>query len=276
MRSTVTLALFALAACQSPSPTDTAATTLPDTMSLAAPPATGGVIPAPFLGVWDENDTTCSESFSMTRFTISPNEIEWFGGTGDVTAVRGTGGRIEVDLSYVAEGSPTGEPEPKTTTLSLDDAGQLSLGLGDGREGLFRCSDDHTSVEGSLPNKEGDQTVAVRFSLGTTSMTLSDTLRAFALHDYLVRASNGQQLTAALRANGPGVPGVIVIREDTYGGPSGDFETVAPGEQRTTGSGYEWAGALPTGGTYRVRVAHSGPAANGGTVSPYTLTIEVE
>lgn len=118
--------------------------------------------------------------------------------------------------------------------------------------------------------------MVLRFAPGATSATVSDTLRAFVLHDHLVRASAGQRLTATLRADGPGVPAAIVIREDTYRGPGGNFETVAPDQQGTTGGGYEWAGALPTAGTHRVRVAHSGPAANGGAVSPYTLTVGVE
>ena len=272
MRPVLALSLFALAACQSPAPTGSA--TPPDTVP--AETATGDTIPARFVGVWDEGAATCAESFSMTRFTVSPSVVSWFGGRGDVTAVRGGGDRVEVDLSYVAEGSATGQPEPTTTALSLDDAGRLSLGLGGGRDGLVRCGDEATPIEGTPPTAEGDQTVAVRFSPGATSMTLTDTLRSFALHDYLVRASGGQQLTATLRADGPGVPTVIVIREDTYGGPRGDFETVAPDRQGTTGGGYQWTGALPSAGAYRVRVAHSGPAANGGAVSAYALTIGVE
>lgn len=272
MRSVLALSLFALAACQSPAPTDSAMP--PDTAP--AETTTEDAIPAPFVGVWDEEATTCAESFSMTRFTVSPSVVSWFGGRGDVTAVRGGGDRVEVDLSYVAEGSATGQPEPTTTALSLDDAGRLSLGLGGGRDGLVRCGDEASPIEGTLPTAEGDQTVAVRFSPGATSMTLTDTLRTFDLHDYLVRASDGQRLAATLRADGPGVPTVIVIRESTYRGPERDFETVAPDEQGTTDGGYEWAGTLPAAGAYRVRVAHSGPAANGGSVSAYALAIRVE
>lgn len=116
-----------LAACQNPAPTDTAE------------------VPDPFLGTWDENAAACSQSFSMTRFTVSPIEIYWFGGRGEVTGVSGDDSRIEVDLAYIAEGSPLGEPEPLATMLSLDDADQLSLGLGGGREGLVRCDEANVS-----------------------------------------------------------------------------------------------------------------------------------
>lgn len=236
----------------------------------------GPTIPEAFLGTWDEDAAACGESFSMTRFTVSPTEIYWFGGTGDATAVRGDSDRVEVDLSYVVEGSATGEPEPTTTTLGLDDTGRLSLGLGGGREELVRCGEVADRIEVDPPTTSNDQTVALRFAPGASSATITDTLRTFALHDYLVRAAAGQQLTATLRADGPGVPTVIVIREDTYRGPEGDFETVAPNEQGTTDGGYEWTGVLPANGTYRVRVGHSGPAANGGVVSPYTLTVGIE
>ena len=273
MRSVLTLILLTLAACQDPAPADTAVSTPPDDTTSVETTGAGDTIPTPFLGSWDEDAAACAESSSMSRFNVSPTEIYWFGGTGDVTGVRGDGDRIEVDLSYVTEGSPTSEPEPTVTALSLDDAGRLSLGLGGGREGLVRCGEaiDRNGLEPAAPGE--DQTVAFRFAPGATSATVSDTLRAFVLHDYLVRASAGQRLTATLRADGPGVPVVIVIREDTYRGPEGDFETVAPDEQGTTGDGYGWAGVLPAAGTYRVRVAHSGPAANGGAVNQYTLTV---
>ena len=281
MRPTLTLvSLVVLAACQSPAPADTTPTP-PDTATTVEPAA--DTIPTSFLGVWEEQGAACAESFSMTRFTVSPTGIDWFGGTGEVTGVRGDGDAIEVDLSYVAEGSPTGEPEPVTTALSLGD-GRLSLDLGGGRAGLVRCEDGTDRGYGSYgddgaghpPAADGDQTVSLRFAPGATSARVSDTLRTFALHDYLVRTAAGQRLRATLRAEGPGAPSVLVIREDTYRGPEGAFDSIAPDEQGATDEGYEWTGTLPAGGLYRVRVAHSGPAANGGKVSPYALTVEIE
>lgn len=141
MRSITVLFILTLAACQSPGPTDAATATPSDTTTPTETAAVEKAISAPFLGVWDEHDAACAESFSMSRFTILPTEISWFGGTGDVTAVRGDGDRVEVDLAYIAEGSPTSEPEPTTTTLSMSDADRLSLGLGGGREGLVRCGE---------------------------------------------------------------------------------------------------------------------------------------
>lgn len=273
MRLPLTVVVLALAACQSPETEGTTAP--PDDTAPAEPAAT--TIPDPFLGSWDQDAAACGESFSMSRFDVSPTGIDWFGGTGDVTGVSGGGDRVEVRLAYVAEGAPSSEPEPTTTALSLDGAGRLSLDLGGGREGLVRCGEaaDRNDLAPAAPVE--DQTVALRFAPGETSATVSDTLRAFVLHDYLVRASAGQRLAATLRADGPGVPTVIVIREDTYrGGPEGAFKTVAPDEQGTIPSGYEWVGGLPDDGTYRVRVAHSGPAANGNAVSPYALTVQVE
>ena len=274
-------AALLLAGCQRRSdPAAAAPVTAP--VALPAPPATADAIPGAFLGTWDTDATACAESFSMTRFTVSPEEVSWFGGTGGVTAVRGDGDRAEVDLAYVAEGSPTGEPEPTTTTLALADGGQLSLGLGGGREGLVRCAEGtdrgsgaYQAGGGTPPRPDGvDQAVSLRFAPGTASATVSDTLRASALHDYLVRASAGQRLAATLRASGPGAPRPFVIRESTYRGP-GDFDVV-PNDAGVTASGPTWTGRVPASGVYRVRVAHSGPSANGGTVSPYALTVRIE
>ncbi len=40
-------------------------------------------------------------------------------------------------------------------------------------------------------------------------------------------------------------------------------------------SGWVWEGDLPSDGVYRIRVIHSGPAANQGAVSPYALDINI-
>lgn len=269
--------LLTLSACQKSTTADVAKVSGTDTSPATA--TTGSTIPDQFIGTWDKDAAGCSQSksSSFTQVTVSPTEIYWFGGRGDVIAVRGDSNQVEADLAYQMEGSPTGEPEPTTTTISLDVADQLSVGLGGDLNGLIRC--DETAAPGSvLPSSgEDDKTVTIQFSPGATSATFSDTLRTFALHDYLVRAANGQRLAATLRAEGPGVPGIIVIREDTYRD-RGNFETVVPEEQGTTddGNGYQWTGALSADGVYRVRVAHSGPAANGGKISPYSLTIKVE
>ena len=120
----------------------------------------------------------------------------------------------------------------------------------------------------------GDTIQAVRFDPGTSEATVADTLGGFALHDYLVRASAGQRLTADLRTAGPAV--VLVIVEATYD-PEGGFDTVQPDEpDDAVEPGFSWSGTLPRDGTYRVRVAHSGPAANGGATSPYALTLRIE
>ena len=133
MRVLLALSL-ALAACQPAS--DPADTPAPDAPPEPAP--SGDTIPEAFLGAWDEDAAVCEDGSSMSRFTVTPDGIDWFGGTGDVTAVREGADRVEVDLAYVMEGSPTGR-EPRTTELRLDDAGRLSLGLGGGRDGLVRC-----------------------------------------------------------------------------------------------------------------------------------------
>ena len=135
MRALLALS-FVLGACQGQPATDAS-----DPSDPAAPPEptpSAETIPDAFLGAWDEDATACANPSSQSRFTVTPDGIDWFGGTGDVTAVRGSGDRVEVDLSYAMEGSPTGA-EPRTTELRLDDAGQLSLGLGGGRDGLVRC-----------------------------------------------------------------------------------------------------------------------------------------
>ena len=271
------LCLLALSACQNSTSADVAEET--GTITLPEPETTGTTIPDRFVGTWDKDAAGCNESksSSFTQITVSPTEIYWFGGRGDATAVRGDGNQIEADLAYQAEGSPTGEPEPTTTTVSLDAANRLSVGFGGDLNSLIRCDEVTAPGEVSSAVEEDDKTVTVQFSPGATSATFSDTIRTFALHDYLVQAVNGQRLSATLRAEGPGVPGVIAIREDMYRG-QGDFETIEPEEQGTTndGNGYEWVGVLPADEVYRIRVAHSGSAASGGKISLYSLTIEIE
>ena len=231
MRRPLALAVL-LAACQSPAPDPAASPEgAPAEAPPAEPPASDLAIPDPFVGTWDEDAGACAASFSMTRFSVSPTGIDGFGGTGDVTAVRDDGDGVEVSLSYLPDGSASDEPEPARTALRLDDAGRLALGLGGGREGLVRCGDP-TPRDAGRPAAGGeDQTVTVRFAPGASALTLSDTLRTFALRDYLVRAAAGQRLTATLRADGPGAPTAIVIRESTYRGPEGAFETLAPDAQ---------------------------------------------
>lgn len=117
-----------------------------------------------------------------------------------------------------------------------------------------------------------DQTVRLSFAPGASRATAQDTLGGAALHDYLVRGAAGQTLTASLVSDGP--PLVLIIDDRDYD-PDQVRQVDAETNQDTPG-GWLWRGTLPYDGDYRVRVAHSGPAANGGSWSPYALTVEIE
>lgn len=128
---------------------------------------------------------------------------------------------------------------------------------------------------------EADKTVELSFAPGASSATVEDTLSLGAIHDYLVRASAGQVLKATLTSDGPAL--IVVIDNDGY---QPDAVQVLPSnvsEQITdrangeaVSKGYVWKGSLPRNSVYRVRVIHSGPAVNGGAVSPYSLTVEIK
>lgn len=127
------------------------------------------------------------------------------------------------------------------------------------------------------PAGDGDKAVALSFASGTTGRTVADTLAGFALHDYVLRASRGQRLSADLRTSGPAL---VLVSENHGYAPGGDFKTVEPDVQddgvNGLAPGFLWEGTLPHDGEYRVRVAHSGPAANQGAVSPYELAVSVD
>lgn len=177
------------------------------------------------------------------------------------------------------EGSPgcliewvEADAQPDQNTAARQIADQQAEG--------FDCDSSPTepSNGGATAEAEKDKTAELTFASGASSATVTDTLAGFALHDYLVQASAGQRLKATLRSDGPAL--VIVIENDEYEPnavralPSTTAEALTneSGEQ----GGWIWEGVLPDNGVYRVRVAHSGPAANGGSVSPYSLTIEIE
>ena len=122
-----------------------------------------------------------------------------------------------------------------------------------------------------------DQTVRLAFDPGTSRAVAQDTLGGPALHDYLVRASAGQTLTACLTSDGP--PTILVIDESTYRPDAVrglDWTRNEARTERGASAGWLWQGTLPHDGDYRIRVAHSGPAVNGGAWSPYALTVEIQ
>ena len=118
-----------------------------------------------------------------------------------------------------------------------------------------------------------DQRVRLSFEPGTSQVTVRDTLGRGALHDYRLRASAGQTLTATLRSDGP--PTILVMDDEGFSPTAVRPLDWTVNEAVTQPAGWRWQGALPHDGVYWIRVAHSGPAANGGAWSPYALTVEI-
>lgn len=236
-------------------------------------------LPESVMGTFDTTQTNCSKTITVSRLTTARDRFDFYYGYANVDSVTFRDGGYDIDATlFQQEGQVEVRPtavEYRIEPYEQDDGIQFAReSLPEGASSpssLVRCDDDSRAVA-----RARNQVERITFASGAHSAIVSDRLVEFALHDYLVHARAGQQLTATLHADRPGVPGVIVIRENTYRGQDGNFEVVAPDEQGTTDGGYEWTGALPADGTYRVRVAHSGPAANGGAVSPYTLTVGIE
>lgn len=153
--------------------------------------------------------------------------------------------------------------------------------IADQRAEDFDCESSSPEPSDGEPaaELEEDKTVELTFGIGSNRTTISDTLAEFAIHDYLVRASADQTLRATLRSNGPAT--VIVIENDGYQPdavavkalPATTTEAVTNGAGES--SGWVWEGDLLSDGVYRIRVIHSGPAANQGAVSPYALDINI-
>ena len=141
---------------------------------------------------------------------------------------------------------------------------------------IVKVSDAKTNT---AQNKT-DKAVELSFAPGASSATVEDTLRLADIHDYLVRASAGQELKATLTSNGPAT--IVVIDNDGY---QPDAVHALPGDVdeqiidyangRSVIKGSVWESRLPRNSVYRVRVIHSGPAVNEGAVSPYSLTVEI-
>ena len=102
----------------------------------------------------------------------------------------------------------------------------------------------------------------VKFARGASAATVKGTVRGFAYHDYLVRASDGQTIDLRLTANGsPSVFTVFLPSEDNLEGASemNDF-----------------SGDLPVSGDYVIRVLMMrSEARRKGSVSNYKLKISI-
>ncbi|MGF1512304.1 MAG: hypothetical protein ACFB5Z_01215 [Elainellaceae cyanobacterium] len=126
-----------------------------------------------------------------------------------------------------------------------------------------------------------DKVVPLAFAPGASSATVTGSITGFVLHDYVVRTFAGQTLTATLESDGPAL--IIVIDN---GGYSPDAVRAMPATEsrlldvqadgQNEFEGWLWKGTLPRDGEYRVRVGHSGPAANAGSVSDYSLLVGIE
>lgn len=243
-------------------------------------------LPAELLGKFDVSQEACSTT-SMSQLTIESKKLYFYYGFADVDSVvfRDNGYDIDATL-FLQEGQVEVVPETVTYRIESNERGdriQFENDWADSQpSSMVRCteldsqspSESRESLDASTPEK----TIELAFASGESSATVSDTIRGFELHDYLVRASTDQTLTATLTSDGPAL--AIVIENDEYQANAVRGLPATTQENRTdsTGksNGWLWEGTLPRDGVYRVRVAHSGPAANQGATSPYTLIVGIE
>lgn len=108
--SIVSLTALALTACSQRE--NSAAPEAAETPSAPAPAtsAMAGIVPAPFLGVWEYVKGTC-DSASDLRIEIKPNAIEFYESHGDITKVT-----VESPQAVVLDLAMDGEGE--TWTMS--------------------------------------------------------------------------------------------------------------------------------------------------------------
>lgn len=232
------------------------------------------------MGAFDQDAEACAQEVTMTRVMVSQDTLDFYYGYAVVDAVALEDEVYLVDATlYQTEGAV--EVVPEAMSYQIEPGAQGGIVFGSSLPGqeptsLVRCEDSPASSLNSLVPDEG-KTEELVFEPGAHRAIVEDTLVRFAIHDYLVRASGGQVLEATLSSDGP--PVVVVIDNDEY--QPGDFDIVVAttNEKADNGGepfgGWVWKGTLPHDGTYRVRVAHSGPAANGGLVSPYSLEVAI-
>ena len=243
-------------------------------------------LPAELLGTFDVTQEACSAS-SMTRLTIAHNQLNFYYGFANVdsVALRDSGYDIDATL-FQQEGQVEVVPEAVTYRIEPSEQGdriQFENDWADSKPtSMVRCteSDSQPSPDGSayIDTITPDKTIELAFASGASSATVSDTISGFDFHDYLVRASASQTLRATLKSDGPAL--IIVIENDGYQSDAGQSLPANIQEDITdstgTSKGWLWEGTLPHNGVYRVRVIHSGPAANQGSTSPYTLTVGID
>jgi len=238
----------------------------------------GPELPAEFLGRFAPDADECAEIVSLNEVVVAPDRLDFYYGYADIRSIAPSddGFRIEATL-YQLEGALEIVPEPATYTLHPAVDGVLFdyVGTQTAPELLERC--DGSPAGGSDGDSPELTTEAVEFADGATGAEVAGSISGFEIDDYTVEARTDQQITASLLSDGPAV--VLVIEEDIAS--DGSVTQIEPDvtepllDDDGNELGWTWSGAIPADATYRVRVVHSGPAANGGSTSDYELVIEI-
>lgn len=237
----------------------------------------GTQLPASFIGRFAPDADECAEIVSLNEVIVAPDRLDFYYGYADIRSISPSddGFRIEATLHQL-EGALEVVPEPASYTLNPAADGILFdyVGTQTAPETLVRC-------DGAEPEPDDDEsnltTEPVEFAPGATGADVTGTISGFEIDDYTVEAGSGQQITASLLSDGPAI--VLVIEEEIT--PDGSVTQPDPDvtepitDDEGNDIGWTWSGAIPSDGTYRVRVIHSGPAANGDSVSDYDLVIEI-
>jgi len=288
------LVLGACSATQNPSELDASSATAVLSQPAQSEEMPTNQLPAEILGTFDISQEACSAS-SMTRLTIAPSKLDFYYGFANIDSVAFQDAGYDISATLFHQEGQV-EVVPESVTYRIEPSRSESSEQGDRIRFenswtdaqpslpslMVRCieSDSQPLTESSTYNDAitPDKTVELTFASGASSATVSDTIDGFNFHDYLVRASANQTLTATLESDGPAM--VIVLENDGYQ-PDAVRSLPAQTQEAITDStgqsqGWLWEGTLPSDGVYRVRVIHSGPAANQDAVSPYTLTVEIE
>lgn len=113
------------------------------------------------------------------------------------------------------------------------------------------------------------KTVPIRFRAGSSSATVSGSIKGYATVDYVLRANGGQAMSVALKSRSTSV-----------------YFNILPGENKDTGEALNaeprpvevtnWSGELPGDGEYIIRVYQVRATARRGATAAYSLTVSIK
>jgi hypothetical protein len=124
-------------------------------------------------------------------------------------------------------------------------------------------------INANVDPAQGIKTIPLKFKPGTSSATVTGSVKGDATNDYKFKASGGQTLTVKLTSKNSSLYFNILPAERQQDGVALEAE---PRPVEVT----EWQGKLPEDGEYIIRVYLVRAAARRGSVASYSLRVEIK